>query len=71
MERAVSGARFDYDATPESIFIGGFSSTIICFLSMVWSARKLLSREPTELLQTETWNSNDTNILSSKNGING
>ena len=64
---AVSGARFDYDATPESIFIGGFSSTIICFLSMVWSARKLLSREPTELLQTGNVGiQNDTNILSSK-----
>jgi len=64
---AVSGASFSYHATTLSMFIGGFISTIICFLSMVWSARNLLSREPIELLQTGDGGiQNETNILSSK-----
>ena len=39
---AVSGASFSYHATPSSMFIGGTASAIVCLLSMVWSARKIL-----------------------------
>ena len=49
---AVSGASFSYYATPSSMFIGGAASAIVCLLSMVWSARKILVREPRELLQS-------------------
>ncbi|MEC8244687.1 MAG: ABC transporter permease [Verrucomicrobiota bacterium] len=49
---AVSGASFSYHATPLSIFIGGAASATVCLISMVWSARKILVREPRELLQS-------------------
>ena len=49
---AVSGTRFDYDATVSSMILGGVSSSIVCFLSMFWSAKKLLNREPRELLDS-------------------
>jgi ABC-type antimicrobial peptide transport system permease subunit len=52
---AVSGASFDYDATSTSMIIGGGSSTLICFLSMIWSTRKLFRREPKELLQSGSY----------------
>ena len=39
---AVAGARFEYDASFTSIIIGSVSSACICFLSMIWSTRKLL-----------------------------
>ena len=52
---AVSGASFDYDATSTSMIIGGGSSTLICFLSMIWSTRKLFRREPRELLQSGSY----------------
>ena len=52
---AVSGASFDYDATSTSMIIGGGSSSLICFLSMIWSTRKLFRREPRELLQSGSY----------------
>ena len=47
---AVSGASFDYDASLSSMVTGGACSTLISLLAMVWSTRKLLKREPIELL---------------------
>ena len=47
---AVSGVSFDYDASLSSMIIGGVCSTLISLLAMVWSTRKLLNREPVELL---------------------
>ena len=52
---AVTGASFDYDATSTSMIIGGGSSTLICFVSMIWSTRKLFRREPRELLQSGSY----------------
>ena len=52
---AVSGASFGYDATSTSMIIGGGSSSLICFLSMIWSTRKLFRREPRELLQSGSY----------------
>ena len=49
---AVSGASFTYDASARSMFVGGVASSTVCFLSMIWSTRKLLDREPRELLQS-------------------
>ena len=34
------------------MFIGGVASAIVSLISMVWSARKILSWEPRELLQS-------------------
>ena len=48
---AVSGTSFIYDATLFSMMIGGISATLICFLAMVGSTRKLFKLEPRELLQ--------------------
>jgi ABC-type antimicrobial peptide transport system permease subunit len=69
---AVSGASFDYDATPTSMIIGGGSSTLICFLSMIWSTRKLFRREPRELLQSGSYGIQEyQSRLFQGNGING
>ena len=51
---AVSGTRFQYDATLFSMMIGGISSACICLMAMVWSTKKLLKREPKELLVSGT-----------------
>ena len=47
---AVSGANFHYDASLSSMITGGVCATIISLLAMIWSTRKLLKREPIELL---------------------
>jgi len=47
---AVSGASFHYDASLSSMITGGACATLISLLAMVWSTRKLLKREPVELL---------------------
>jgi putative ABC transport system permease protein len=47
---AVSGTSFSFDASLKSMLIGGLCSASICFLAMIWSTRKLLKREPRELL---------------------
>lgn len=47
---AVSGTSFDYDPSLSSMVTGGACSTLISLLAMVWSTRKLLKREPAELL---------------------
>ena len=49
---AVSGANFAYDASANSIIIGGATATALCFLSMVWSTRKLLTQDPKDLLHS-------------------
>jgi putative ABC transport system permease protein len=47
---AVSGASFQYDSSMNSIMTGGIGSTVTCLMAMIWSTRKLLKREPVELL---------------------
>ena len=47
---AVSGASFHYDASLSSMITGGVCATLVSLLAMVWSTRKLLKREPIELL---------------------
>jgi predicted lysophospholipase L1 biosynthesis ABC-type transport system permease subunit len=47
---AVSGASFHYDASLNSMITGGACATLISLLAMVCSTRKLLKREPVELL---------------------
>ena len=47
---AVSGASFHYDASLSSMITGGASASLISLLAMVCSTRKLLKREPVELL---------------------
>ena len=60
---AVAGARFEYDASFTSIVIGSASSACICFLAMIWSTRKLLAREPRELLQSGNYGVQGDNTL--------
>ena len=47
---AVSGASFHYDASLSSMITGGVCATLVSLFAMVWSTRKLLKREPVELL---------------------
>ena len=47
------GTSFIYDATLFSMMIGGISATLICFLAMVGSTRKLFKLEPRELYSLE------------------
>ena len=49
---AVTGASFTYNASLNSLAIGGLASSFVCFMSMVWSTRKLIDQEPRELLQS-------------------
>ena len=51
---AVSGASFHYDASLSSMITGGTCATLVSLLAMVWSTRKLLKREPVELLVSGT-----------------
>lgn len=47
---AVSGANFHYDASLSSMMLGGISSALISLLAMIFSTRKLVKKEPRELL---------------------
>jgi putative ABC transport system permease protein len=60
---AVSGTHFDYNSSSNSVIIGGICSTAISLLAMIWSTRKLLKREPRELLVTGYEGSVGENII--------
>lgn len=47
---AVSGTTFIYDATVNSIITGASTSTVVCFLAMVWSTKNQFKRQPVDLL---------------------
>ena len=47
---AVSGATFDYAASPASIFAGSAGALIMALLAMAWATRRQLKAEPRELL---------------------
>ena len=69
---AVSGVSFSYHATPLSMFIGGAASAIVCLISMVWSARKILSRNQENFCnQVMRAYKMKPTVNYPKNGING
>jgi ABC-type antimicrobial peptide transport system permease subunit len=63
---AVSGASFHYDASLSSMITGGASATLISLLAMVWSTRKLLKREPVELLVSGNTSSTGESVVTQR-----
>ena len=66
---AVSGATFDFEANPVSVFGGLCSAVIIALLAMSWATRRQLRTEPRELLAMgETLASTAPRLVSAKIG---
>ena len=63
---AVSGASFHYDASLSSMITGGACATLISLLAMVWSTRKLLKREPVELLVSGNTGSTGESVVTKR-----